>query len=111
MRRRRTRRGGRRYRPHAGRRTVRAARTRAEIRATWHAVLDRVGIENRETRTPGQAAREVLSAGFPPSSVRRLVSIVRDVEYGGRDLPERVADARATATELLAHEPDEEGDE
>ncbi|TYT63247.1 DUF4129 domain-containing protein [Natrialba swarupiae] len=85
---------------------------RAEIRATWHAVLDRVGIENRETRTPGQAAREVLSAGFPPSSVRRLVSIVRDVEYGGRDpSPERVADARATATELLAHEPDEEGDE
>ncbi|MEY7850501.1 DUF4129 domain-containing protein [Natrarchaeobius sp. A-rgal3] len=85
---------------------------RGEIRATWHAVLDRVGVENRETQTPGQAARDALVAGFPASSVRRLVSIVREVEYGGRDpSPERVADARSTADELLRYEPDEEGDE
>lgn len=85
---------------------------RAEVRAAWHAFCDRVGVEDRETRTPGQVARRALSIGFPPAAVRRLVATFRQVEYGGRDpTTERVAEARA-ATEIL-HEadPDEEGSE
>ncbi|WP_222920034.1 DUF4129 domain-containing protein [Natrinema sp. SYSU A 869] len=85
---------------------------RAEIRATWHAFLDRLEVDDRETATPGEVARDALAAGFPAENVRRLVAIVRDVEYGGREAsPDRVAAARATVRELLDHESDEEGSE
>ncbi|ELY74708.1 DUF4129 domain-containing protein [Natrinema pallidum] len=82
----------------------------AEIRAAWHAFLDRLEVDDRETATPGEVARDALAAGFPAENVRQLVAIVRDVEYGGHEAsPDRVAAARATARELLAHDPDEEG--
>jgi len=85
---------------------------RTEVRAYWHAFLDRVGLGNRETHTPGQAARRALSAGFPVRQVRRLLSVFREVEYGGREpSSERVAEARAAAADLLEHDPDEEGSE
>ncbi|ELY91666.1 DUF4129 domain-containing protein [Natrinema altunense] len=85
---------------------------RAEIRAAWHAFLDRLEVDDRETATPGEVARDALAAGFPAENVRQLVAIVRDVEYGGREAsPDRVAAARAMARELLDHEPDEEGSE
>ncbi|SER54661.1 DUF4129 domain-containing protein [Natrinema salaciae] len=82
----------------------------AEIRAAWHAFLDRLGLEDRETATPGEAARTALAAGLPADRVTRLVAIVRDVEYGGREpTPDRVAEARATVRELLDRDDDEEG--
>nr|WP_206335467.1 DUF4129 domain-containing protein [Natronolimnobius sp. AArcel1] len=88
---------------------------RRDIRATWHVFLDRVGISNRETLTPGQAARYALSVGYPAEQVSRLVRIVRDVEYGSRTASgERVRTARTTTNDLLEydHEDDEtEGDE
>ncbi|PSQ47617.1 DUF4129 domain-containing protein [Halobacteriales archaeon SW_7_65_23] len=85
---------------------------RTEVRAYWHAFLDRVGLGNRKTYTPGQAARRALSAGFPVQQVRRLLSVFREVEYGGREpSSERVAEARAAAADLLDHDPDEEGSE
>ncbi|MFC4436552.1 MULTISPECIES: DUF4129 domain-containing protein [Natrialbaceae] len=85
---------------------------RAEVRAAWHVFLDRLDLEDRETRTPGEAARRALAAGFPAASVRRLVGIVRDLEYGDREpSSDRVATAREATDELLAHEPDEEGEE
>ena len=85
---------------------------RTEVRAYWHAFLDRVGLGNRETYTPGQAARSALSAGFPVRQVRRLLSVFREIEYGGREpSSERVAEARAAAADLLDHDPEEEGSE
>ncbi|SDQ26804.1 DUF4129 domain-containing protein [Natronobacterium texcoconense] len=82
---------------------------RAEIRTAWHAFLDRIVPANRETLTPGQAARHALAAGFPSEQVARLVSIVRDVEYGNRDpSPERVLEARETATDLIEHDDRED---
>lgn len=85
---------------------------RAELRACWHAFLDRVGLQERETRTPGQAARRALAAGFPAAQVVRLLSVFREVEYSGRDpSPEQVAEAQAAVDELLDHDPDEEGSE
>ena len=81
----------------------------AEIRGAWHAFLDRVEIRNRETLTPGRAARRALGVGFPADHVARLVSIFRAVEYGGREpSPERVAQAQWTAAELAEYEPDDE---
>ncbi|MFC4543995.1 DUF4129 domain-containing protein [Halosolutus amylolyticus] len=83
---------------------------RAEIRAAWHAVLDRLAVEDRETATPGAVARRALGEGFPAEHVTALVTVVREVEYGGREpSPERVARARAAASELLDHDPDTEG--
>lgn len=97
-------------------------RPRAEVRAAWHAVLDRLELENRETRTPGEVARSALAAGYPASSFRRLVTIVRDLEYGDREpSPDRVASARAAAADVIEYDhehgrdhdhdadPDEEG--
>lgn len=87
-------------------------RPRAEVRAAWHAFLDRLGVEDRTTKTPGHLARRAIAAGFPGGSVRRLVTLFRDVEYGNRDpSPDRVVEARATIDELLRHDPDVEGDE
>jgi len=88
------------------------ASPRAELRAYWHAVLDRVGLRNRETRTPGQAARRALSAGFPARKVRRLLGVFRQIEYGDREpAPEQVSEALRAADDLLDHDPEEEGSE
>jgi len=85
---------------------------RAELRAYWHAFLDRVGLRNRETRTPGQAARRALSAGFPARKVRRLLGAFRQVEYGdGEPSPERLSEALQAADDLLDHDSEEEGSE
>jgi len=84
---------------------------REEIRAAWHSFLDRLDIRRRETVTPGTVARRAIRAGFPVDSVRRLLGIVRAVEYGGREpSPERVTSARALAEELIAFET-EQGDD
>lgn len=84
---------------------------RAEIRAAWHAFLDRLGMVDRETLTPGQAARRALAAEFPSERVSRLVSIVRDVEYGSREpSPERVLEARDAATALIDFDRERERD-
>ncbi|WP_049926766.1 DUF4129 domain-containing protein [Halopiger goleimassiliensis] len=83
---------------------------RAEIRVAWHAFLDRLDLEDRETLTPGQASRLARVVGYPTDRVATLVAIVRDVEYGGREASsERAATAREIAAELIDHEPDEEG--
>ncbi len=83
-----------------------------EIRGAWHTFLDRVGLSNRETLTPGQAARHALSVGYPATQVSRLVAIVRDVEYGSRDpSPDRVRTVRDTTTDLLEQQPDEDDTE
>ncbi|ELY71408.1 DUF4129 domain-containing protein [Natrinema versiforme] len=85
---------------------------RAEVRAAWHAFLDRLEIADRETATPGAVAHDALAAGFPADRVSRLVEIVRDIEYGGREpSSERAAAARAAVQDLLTHESDEEGSE
>ncbi|PCR90681.1 DUF4129 domain-containing protein [Natrinema ejinorense] len=83
---------------------------RAEVRAAWHAFLDRLGVEDRETTTPGEVARDALAAGFRADRVDRLVGVVRDIEYGGHEpSPDRVAAVRATVRELLESDSDEEG--
>ncbi|MXV63656.1 DUF4129 domain-containing protein [Natronorubrum sp. JWXQ-INN-674] len=85
---------------------------RAEVRTAWHAFLDRLGVENRTTRTPGQLARKAIAAGFPATNVRRLVALFRDVEYGTRDpSPDRVAEVRDTVSELLEYDRDPEDEE
>lgn len=85
---------------------------RAEVRTAWHSFLDRLEIDDRETTTPGAVARDALAAGFPADRVSRLVAIVRDIEYGGREpSSERAAAARAAVQDLLDDEPDEEGSE
>ncbi|SEW21450.1 DUF4129 domain-containing protein [Natrinema salifodinae] len=84
---------------------------RAEIRAAWHAFVDRLELGDRETATPGEVARRALAAGYPAALVARLVAIVREIEYGGREpSPNRVTDVRATASELLDIDPDEDPD-
>lgn len=90
-----------------------ASGRRAQIRAVWHAFLDRLGVENRSTLTAGQAARRAVSSGFRAESVGRLLAAFRAVEYGGREpTPERVAEVRALTEELLADDTDdEEGDQ
>ncbi|WP_408959517.1 DUF4129 domain-containing protein [Natrinema sp. 74] len=83
---------------------------RADVRKAWHAFVDRLEIDDRETATPGDVARQALAAGFPADRVDRLVSHVREIEYGGHSpSPERVDAVWETVSELLASEPDEEG--
>lgn len=80
----------------------------AEVRTLWHRFLDRVGVERRETRTPGQVARRALAAGFPARQVRRLLGIFRRVEYGDQDpSQERVDEAQEAASDLLDHDSGE----
>lgn len=85
---------------------------RQEVRALWHAFLDRLDVRRRQTRTAGQVARRALAAGFPASEVRRLLGVFREVEYGGREpSSERVSEARAATETLLDDDADEEGSE
>lgn len=82
---------------------------REELRGVWHAFLDRLGVDDRETLTPGQAARRAIRAGYPARSVRRLLALFRLVEYSDREpSTETVAKARETAATLADHEPEDE---
>lgn len=58
---------------------------RLSIRETWHELVDRLGVRQRETLTPGQIARRATEAGYPRDAVRRLTATFRDVEYGDRE--------------------------
>lgn len=81
---------------------------RAEIRAAWHAFVDRLGVEDRESAAPGALARRAVATGFPAEPVRTLVGTFRAVEYGGREpTAERRATARAASEELGTHDSDE----
>lgn len=82
---------------------------RAELRAVWLAVCDRVDVRNRETSTPGEVARTARTAGFPTTSVRELLAVVRDIEYGGSEpTTTRIEQARVAAREVLEYDPDGE---
>jgi hypothetical protein len=83
-----------------------------EVRSLWHAFLDRLEIDRRETQTPGQVARKALAAGFPARQVRRLLRLFRRAEYDDDEPgPEQVEDARTTTSDLLDHNPDDGSEE
>ncbi|ADD06505.1 DUF4129 domain protein [Natrialba magadii ATCC 43099] len=93
---------------HLGEKLLEPRSPQAEVRAIWHAVLDRLGVRNRETRTPGEVARDALDEGYPAVSMRRLVTIFRELEYGDREpSADQVLHARAAAANLVEYEPDE----
>lgn len=81
---------------------------RDELRLLWHAFLDRLNLQNRETLTPGQVARRAVAVGYPVRGVRRLLRIFRTVEYGSEEpSDDTVAQAREAAQTLSDHEPEE----
>ena len=81
-----------------------------ELRRAWHAFLDRVGLHNRETMTPGEAARHAVEVGYPTGRVRRVLSVFRAVEYGDSEpSAETIGSAQREAEDLLDHDP--EGDD
>lgn len=80
-----------------------------QLRTTWHRFLDHVGIGNRETHTPGEATRVAIAAGYPRRSVKRLLGIFRDIEYGSEDpSPEDVSEAQSSLDTIAQHDPEEE---
>ncbi|ELZ06216.1 hypothetical protein C482_00300 [Natrialba chahannaoensis JCM 10990] len=81
---------------------------RSEVRAIWHAVLDRLRVHNRETQTPGEVTRDALERGYPSVSMRRLATVFRELEYGDREpSADRVLSARAAAANVMESDPDE----
>ena len=88
------------------------ASPRRTVRAAWHAFCDRLGVRRRETRSPGEVARQAVEAGYPADTVDELLSTLRDVEYGGRrPTPNRAAKAHDAAAGLVSYDPDEAGDD
>lgn len=82
---------------------------RQQLRESWHTFLDHVGVRNRETWTPGEVSRYALAAGYPRESVRRLLALFRDVEYGDTEpSAEDVTEARAAVDTLAQHDPEED---
>lgn len=82
---------------------------RQQLRETWHRFLDTVGVRERETRTPGEASRHALAAGYPRRSVRRLLGLFRTVEYSDTEPSEDdVAAAREALETVADHEPEED---
>ncbi|OIB57835.1 DUF4129 domain-containing protein [Natrialba sp. SSL1] len=81
---------------------------RSEVRAIWHTVLDRVGVHDRETQTPGEVTRDALDRGYPGVSMRRLATVFRELEYGDREpSADRVLSARAAAANVVESDSDE----
>ncbi len=81
---------------------------RRTVRAAWHTFCDRVGVRRRESRSPGEVARQAIEAGYPAETVNDLLSTLRDVEYGGhRATPDRAVRAHDTAADLVEYDPDE----
>ena len=81
---------------------------RDQLRAVWHTFLDHLGVGRRETLTPGEASRRAIAAGYPARSVRRLLDVFRDVEYGGTPPTlDEVSVARSNVETLVAHDPED----
>ncbi len=82
------------------------------IREAWHAFCDHVGIQRRETRTPGEVARRAVETGYPSGTVEYLLSTLRDVEYGGQNpTSDRAARARDAVAGLVGDDPNAGRDE
>lgn len=54
------------------------------IDGAWEAMAASVPVEDRESRTPAELAREAVASGLPSGPVRRLTRTFREVAYGGR---------------------------
>jgi len=68
-----------------------------------------VGVERRETKTPGEVARRAVRAGFPREPVYALTNAFRDAAYGGRAAGSRLDRARDALASL--RDDDEEGED
>ncbi|WP_255681819.1 DUF4129 domain-containing protein [Natrinema sp. SYSU A 869] len=111
--------------PAATGETSSAADETLSFRELWRAFARRVAPGRWRTRTPGEIERRALSKGYPREPVRKLTTLFREVEYGGRPRSrshrERAAEAydavehaRAAETEATADEKEaaeRDGDE
>ncbi|EMA29222.1 hypothetical protein C444_14416 [Haloarcula japonica DSM 6131] len=72
------------------------------IQEAWALLADRVSVSDPETATPGEYARRAIDSGLPAAPVRRLTTLFREVEYGGRSATgERTESARTALRQLL----------
>lgn len=73
------------------------------IQEAWALLADRVSVPDPETATPGEYARRAIDNGLPAESVRRLTTLFREVEYGGRAATgDRTESARSALKQLLS---------
>ena len=72
------------------------------VREAWALLADRVSVPDPETATPGEYARRAIDSGLPAEPVRRLTTLFREVEYGGRPpTGDRTESARDALRRLL----------
>jgi hypothetical protein len=72
------------------------------IQEAWALLADRVSVSDPETATPGEYARRAIDSGLPAEPVRRLTTLFREVEYGGRSATgSRTESARSALRQLL----------
>ncbi|WP_336357746.1 DUF4129 domain-containing protein [Haloarcula sp. CGMCC 1.6347] len=72
------------------------------VQEAWALLADRVSVPDPETATPGEYARRAIDSGLPAEPVRRLTTLFREVEYGGRSATgARAESARNALRQLL----------
>ncbi|MFU1782385.1 DUF4129 domain-containing protein [Haloarcula japonica] len=77
------------------------------VQEAWALLADRVSVSDPETATPGEYARRAIDSGLPAEPVRRLTTLFRDVEYGGRSATgDRTESARTALKKLLGRGED-----
>jgi len=79
------------------------------LQSVWRRFVALVGVERRETKTPGEVARRAVRAGFPREPVYALTNAFRDAAYGGRAAGSRLDRARDALASL--RDDDEEGED
>lgn len=78
------------------------------LQSVWKRFVDTVGVDRRETKTPGEVARSAVRKGFPRKPVYALTNAFRAAAYGGREQSSRLDRARSALASLRSEEDGEQ---
>lgn len=74
------------------------------VAEAWGEMADRLGVRNRDAKTPTELASAAIERGWPAEAVEQLTNAFREVRYGNRDPEgERLAVARRAHQRLQEH--------
>ena len=76
-----------------------------EIERAWWAMVERFGVNQPYTKTPGECAREAINAGGDEDAIHTLTRTFEEVRYGGEPITDDRLDRIHHGTDRLGVQP------
>ncbi|WP_435159750.1 DUF4129 domain-containing protein [Haladaptatus sp. DFWS20] len=76
-----------------------------EIERAWWSMVERFGVEQAHTKTPGECAREAIEAGADRNAAETLTRTFEEVRYGGAPITDDRLDRTRNQSDKLEVQP------